>query len=99
MKHYQVSKELLKTMRTAKFCCHTFKIFHLLSSPLVPTTATPEVPFVTLGELPWFHIFGSMLKVQLEKELLYLVSMYEWPHINYVKIIPPLTGVWYCKNF
>ena len=26
---------------------------YLLSSPRVPTTATPEVPFVTLGELPW----------------------------------------------
>ena len=68
MKRYQVNKELLKTMRTAKFCCHIFKIFHLLSSPLVPTTATPEVPFVTLGELPWFHIFCSMLKVQLEQK-------------------------------
>ena len=68
MKRYQVSKDLLKTMRTAKFCCHTFNMFHLLSSPLVPTTATPEVPFVTLGELPWFHIFGSMLKVQLEQK-------------------------------
>ena len=42
-------------------------MFHLLSSPLVPTTATPEVPFVTLGELPWFHIFSSMLKVQFEE--------------------------------